>query len=189
MPPRVQVELVGSWRQAAKLLAAGSRIEQFFGPALEQEAQLLRGKIVQGIGKNVQDLSASTRARRRGTRPLVDTGDLRNSIAVVGGDDEKFIGVPRGAGRYRIGDVHESGRTIVMQMTDKQRKWLHANLPGTRSRGTGAGGPRILIVHIPARPFIKPVWDAEQGKIPQRFIQRILAMLQAAAGAGGGTGV
>lgn len=186
---RAGIELVGSWDQAHKLLAAGSRIDQFLEPALEQEAQLLRGQIVKGIGKNVQSLSPSTLARRGGSRPLVDTGDLRNSIAVVGTGDERFIGVPRGAGRYRIGDVHESGRTIVMQMTDKQRKWLHANKPSGSSGSSGSGmGGGFLVIHVPARPFIKPVWEAQESKIPPRFIARVLSMLEAAAGPAGGGG-
>ena len=177
---RPGVALVGSWVQAARLLAAGANIDRFLEPAIEQEAQYLRGRIVQGIGNGVAPLAPSTAARRGGSRPLVDTGDLRNSIAVVGRGDTRFIGVPRGAGRYRIGDVHESGRTITMEMTKKQRRWLHANKPSGAS-GSGPGGG-FLVIHIPARPFIQPVWDAEEGNIPQRFIQRILRMLEAAGG-------
>lgn len=184
-------KLVGDWAAAKKLLdQAPKLLEKASWMALDQEGAYLEGLIVAGIGKNVAPLSPSTRAQRskKGSRPLVNESDLRNSITheVYGSayGPAVFIGITRrskaknGQPMANLARVHEEGRTIVLKMTPKMRRFIHAVLPPQTGPALPSGkfstvATPIVVINIPARPFIGPVFEKEKGKIRERLRNRI----------------
>lgn len=148
------IRLTGDWNKAETLLAtAEARLQRASDKALMREANYLRREIVLGIrsqapgGKRFKPLAEATlRARRArgftGTKALIVTGDLRNSIKVTKLGKIVFVGILRtvrgrgGQELVNIGAVHEFG-----------------------SRDG----------RIPARPFLRPEFDAWLPKAKERF--------------------
>ena len=211
--PMVKINTVGDWDKAARILgAAPRRIRLALDRAVLQEAQFFRKKVVEGFrtqspaGKDFKPLAATTLAIRRfqgfkGTKALLRSGDLKNSVKVVKRvtplGAEAFIGVLRtarskkGAPLVNIARVHEFGAgPIVIQVTPAMRKFLAAAF---RQELGGFGGGRggvargIIIVRIPARPFIGPVADEffSGPKAAARFQARVAANLSGMFGAFG----
>jgi phage gpG-like protein len=165
-----KVELFGQWNVATvALMTSANKIKTASNRALMQEAQYLRKQIVQGIrdqapgGKAFKPLKQSTIERRRragftGTKALIRTGDLRNSIAVKrAGTNGVFVGILRTA-TSRGGD-------ILVNLAK-----IHEY-----------GAPRA---NIPARPFFGPVFDAEKDKIQERFAKNMAKNLGGMFGTG-----
>lgn len=178
------IKLTGDWVQAQAILNALPKdLDNAIQSAIEGEAQVLRSAIVRHLGKVKPGLSPFTgmTGKRKGSKPLIDTGEMRNSIGVVMGHHEAFIGIPRSSGGYRLADIHEKGRVIVQRMTDKQRRFLHATIGRKASKvGSGTG---VLVIHIPARPFVAPAFAEQRPKIPARLMARIVAALGTKLGA------
>jgi hypothetical protein len=171
----------GDWAKAARLLKQGPAIIEEAGrKALKQEAEFFRTKIVQGIrdqepgGKHFKPLSPKTIAVRRflgfdGTKALMRSGYLRNSITVTNRGNDFFTGMLRsakskgGQSMVNIAELQENGsRPILIKMTPPMMRLLAAAFRAaglTAPEPSGAGATRILIVQIPARPFIGPVFD------------------------------
>ena len=194
MPPSVR--RVGDWQVAHRILAAGPlRLQKAMDRAVLQEAHLFRKEIVQGIanqapgGNAFSPLAETTLATRRfrgfrGTKALIVRGDLRNSITVVSRHGEAFVGVLRtargrdGQSLVNVAEVQEFGsRPIVTAMSDKMRGLLHkmfreAGLPP----GRGGGAP-VIVVQVPARPFLRPVFDKLAPGASRRFAMRVSAAL------------
>lgn len=127
----------------------------------------------------------------KGTKPLMARGDMRNSVTHVVVHDEKrytvaFVGLLRQAkggkpgSEYmvNIGVIQEFGKTIVVRLTPKMIRFLGvlAKAAG-KGRSSGAAKPaagrRFLVIHIPARPFIRPafaLWSKDAGR---RFQKRV----------------
>lgn len=203
---------VGDWALAHRILNTGAaRVRRAIGQAVLQEAHFMRGHIVSGLrdqapgGKAFIPLAATTLAVRRfkrfkGTKALINRGDLRNSIKVQRHGNDAFVGVlrsARGRGGQSLANVAEmnefGSRPIVIRVTPKMRKFLAAALSkdgGERARGGGGGGGTgIIVVRIPARPFIQPVVDryySNQNEVAERFLRRVGILL---GGDFGGPGV
>ena len=172
---------IGDWALANRVLVtAGKKMEKAIKKTLLQEAHLYRKEMVQGLrtgapgGKKFQKLARSTILSRRfkkvgGTKPLIRTGDLRNSITVIERSGNVFVGVPRSAkgkdGRslVNIARVHEFGsKPIVIRITPKMRRLLAAMFRSTGKKsgeygGGESGGGAVMVIQIPARPFMRPV--------------------------------
>lgn len=207
---------VGDWDLARRILAPGAarRVRRAIDQAVLQEAQFLRNKIIEGMrdqapaGKAFKPLAASTLAVRRfkrfrGTKALINRGDLRNSIAVHRESFGAFVGVLRSARNRQgmplanVAELNEFGsRPIVIQVTPKMRRFLAGALrregggSGTfTGGGGGATGFGIVVIQIPARPFIRPVADKYYGDrdvVAARFLGRVGWLLR---GDFGGPGV
>lgn len=204
---------VGDWALARRILTgAAPRVRRAIDQAVQQEAHFLRAKIVEGLvsqspgGQAFRPLAASTLAVRRfkrfrGTKALLNRGDLRNSIAVHRETFGAFVGVLRsarnrqGAPLANVAELNEWGsRPIVIQVTPKMRRFLAAALRSSgggafTGGGGGAGGFGIVVVQIPARPFIRPVVDRYYGnerEVADRFLRRVGLLL---GGDFGGPGV
>lgn len=187
------VKLVGDWAKAAKITATmNDRFKAAAQKAVLREAHHLRGKIVQNIttqgslaGAPFKPLGSGTLLVRRfrgfgGSKILMVTGSLRNSITVKkmpGGG--AFVGVLRqskgasGKSLANIAEIHEFGAgPFTVVMTDRQRRFLMAAL---RSMGGPSGpsksGGGVLVIKIPARPFIGPVIAkfAQPDQVKKRF--------------------
>ncbi len=182
------IELTGDWEQAREYLAAAPQdIDDALDAAVRALAEYFVGRIKKKIGSNVGPPNAkSTVMQKKRSKTLIDTGDMRNAVTVVdAGKHSAFIGIPRNASARRGGsianlaEIHEKGRTIVQAMTPKQRRFLAALFknapPPTSSKGTG-----VIVIHIPARPFIAPVFEEEAPQAAERFGKLVLANLRSA---------
>jgi hypothetical protein len=190
------VQKVGDWRTAHRILAAGPlKLQAAADRAVLKEAHLFRKEIVQGItkqapgGEAFKPLAETTLATRKfrgfkGTKALIVHGDLRNAVTVIKRRGEAFVGIPRTAkGRegeklVNVAEVQEFGsRPIVIAMSEKMRRLLHkmfrlAGLPP----GEGGGGA-VAIVQVPARPFLRPVFDKLAPGAAKRFAANVAAAL------------
>lgn len=198
---RVNIELVGDWKKAQDLLQnGGHRIGSALRQTLIQEAEFYRGKMVQGIisqapaGKPFKPLSKMTLAMRKfrgfgGTKALIVSGELLNSIRVITTREGAFIGVPRnakskdGKSLISIAEIQEFGAgPYIIKITDKMRKFMFAAFRSqslSQRSNTGSKSAKgVIIVRIPARPFIRPIAEAFGGKTGfDRFANRLVQNL------------
>jgi hypothetical protein len=191
------VRKTGDWSKASKMLRAGPlKMRGAIAMALRQEAQLLRKEIVQGITKQapggdaMKPLSPLTIAARElagfgGTKALIRRGDLRNAVTVVVKGFEAFIGVPRKAkdenGRpvVDVAKVQEFGAgPFIIPMTPAMRRYLFVLFKKAgvyEKRGNGKG---VVVISIPARPFLLPAFDKFSQGARKRFLGRVSRLLK-----------
>ena len=186
------VSRTGDWARARRLLtAAPQRLQAAIGTAVRQEAHALRNEIVQGLtrqapgGEPLKPPSPLTIAARElegfgGTKALIVRGDLRNSITVFVQGDEAFIGVSRsarskdGASMVDLAKLHEfGGPPVIIPMTPKMRRFLFALLRQAGKEPTGGSGRGIIVVQVPARPFLRPAFDKFREGASRRFLERV----------------
>jgi morphogenesis family protein len=192
----VTVQRTGNWAAARRLLA---QLPERLGPvtrrAILQEAHALRRDVVQGLtlqqpgGSPIQPLSDLTLASRRlqrfaGTKALIRRGDLRRSIAVIDAGDQIFIGVSRsarsadGKSLIDVAHVHEYGsQPIVIPVTPAMRRFLamvYRQAGRPRTPGSGRG---VVVVQVPARPFLRPAFDRFKVGLERRLLGRITKAL------------
>ncbi len=183
------VKTIGQWKEAMALLAGGpAMLKAAIPKAIMQEALHFERVMKKNIGKGVTPIDARSNGS---SRPLVKSGDLRNSIhAEMDGPNRAFIGINKSSGKANIAAVHEFGATIVQVMTPKQRRFLFGVLfKGAAKTAAGGGVKGFIFIRIPARPFIRPVFESEGPGAPARFAKRLAALLGGkwtAGGAGGG---
>ena len=181
----IGVSRYGDWVEAKRLLSLRQqpRMRAIWHRALLQEAHAWRKELVTGVtsqapgGKKFKKLSPLTLAKRKhsgfkGRKALLRSGTFRRNITVVDRGSGVFVGVLRAAkssdGRslVNIARVHEEGRTVVIRVTEKMRKYFFAMLRGGLSKkalkkgGKSSGGFKrgILVIQIPARPVFAPVY-------------------------------
>ncbi|MCC6876571.1 MAG: hypothetical protein IT378_19870 [Sandaracinaceae bacterium] len=195
------VSRTGDWARARRLLtAAPQKLQSAIGTAVRQEAHALRNEIVQGLtsqspgGEPLAPPSPLTVAARQlegfgGTKSLIVRGDLRNSIVVIVEGDEAFIGVSRsarskdGAAMVDIAKLNEfGGPPTVIPITPKMRRFLFALLRQAGKEPTGGGGRGVIVVQVPARPFLRPAFDKFRQGASQRFLERVARELGLAPG-------
>ena len=186
------VSRTGDWARARRLLtAAPQRLQAAIGTAVRQEAHALRNEIVQGLtrqapgGEALKPPSPLTIAARQlegfgGTKALIVRGDLRNSITVFVQGDEAFIGVSRsarskdGASMVDLAKLHEfGGPPVIIPMTPKMRRFLFALLRQAGKEPTGGSGRGVIVVQVPARPFLRPAFDKFREGASRRFLERV----------------
>jgi phage gpG-like protein len=186
------VSRTGDWARARRLLtAAPQRLQAAIGTAVRQEAHALRNQIVQGLtsqspgGEPLKPPSPLTIAARQlegfgGSKALIVRGDLRNSITVIVQGDEAFIGVSRsarskdGASMVDLAKLHEfGGPPVIIPITPKMRRFLFALLRKAGKEPTGGGGRGVIVVQVPARPFLRPAFDKFREGASRRFLERV----------------
>lgn len=195
------VSRTGDWARARRLLtAAPQKLQSAIGTAVRQEAHALRNEIVQGLtsqspgGEPLAPPSPLTLAARQlegfgGTKSLIVRGDLRNSIVVIVEGDEAFIGVSRsarskdGAAMVDVAKLNEfGGPPTIIPITPKMRRFLFALLRQAGKEPTGGGGRGVIVVQVPARPFLRPAFDKFRQGASQRFLERVARELGLAPG-------
>jgi hypothetical protein len=178
--------------------------------SITQEAHYLRGEMIKGLqdqapgGKAFKPLSPLTLAARRlagfrGTKALMVHGDLRNGIRVesLGKGKGSFIGILRtartdeGKNLINIAEVQELGAgPFTIAITDKVRRYL--GLLFKELHGDSAiprpfwllkakeNAKRVLIMRIPARPFIRPIFEAfaKPEDVKRRLEERMAKLLK-----------
>jgi phage gpG-like protein len=182
----VGLSLFGDWKKAGKVLSdLPKEAHGIYQKALFREANHFRAEVVKGLrtgspgGQAFEPLKKTTLAVRKkrgrgGTKPLIVSGDLRNGIIAKQEGDTAFVGIlrtARGRGGERlanVAEVHEFGRRIVMELTPKARRFLLATFreagilaSGGGNTGSPGGGVTIVVINVPARPFLRPVFEAE----------------------------
>ena len=186
------VSRTGDWARARRLLtAAPQRLQAAISTAVRQEAHALRNEIVQGLtsqapgGETLKPPSPLTIAARQlegfgGSKALIVRGDLRNSITVIVQGDEDFIGVSRsarskdGASMVDLAKLHEfGGAPVIIPMTPKMRRFLFALLRQAGKEPTGGSGRGVIVVQVPARPFLRPAFDKFREGASRRFLERV----------------
>ncbi|ADO70424.1 hypothetical protein [Stigmatella aurantiaca] len=188
------VSRTGDWARARQLLAAGSsRLEGAMQTALRQEAHALRKEVVQGLtqqapgGEPIRPPSPLTLAARQlagfnGTKALLVSAALRNSISVVVEGDEAFIGVsrtaksPDGESLVDVAQLQEyGGPPVVIPMTPKMRRFLFALLrqAGLAGQSRSGGGRGVIVTQTPARPFLRPAFARFRQGASRRFLARV----------------
>ena len=186
------VSRTGDWARARRLLtAAPQRLQAAIGTAVRQEAHALRNEIVQGLtsqapgGETLKPPSPLTIAARQlegfgGSKALIVRGDLRNSITVIVQGDEAFIGVSRsarskdGASMMDLAKLHEfGGPPVIIPMTPKMRRFLFALLRQAGKEPTGGSGRGVIVVQVPARPFLRPAFEKFREGASRRFLERV----------------
>ncbi|NTX56908.1 phage virion morphogenesis protein [Myxococcus sp. CA039A] len=186
------VSRTGDWARARQLLEAGaSRLEGALQTALRQEAHALRKEVVQGLtqqepgGEPLRPPSPLTLAARQlagfsGSKALLVSGALRNSISVVVEGDEAFIGVsrtaksPDGESLVDVAQLQEyGGPPVVIPMTPKMRRYLFALLRQAGQARTGGSGRGVIVTQTPARPFLRPAFARFRQGASRRFLARI----------------
>lgn len=191
----MSVRKTGGWAAARRILRGGpARFKGAVGTALRQEAQLLRKGIVQGItqqapgGEALTPPSPLTLAARKmkgrgGTKALLVQGDLRNSITALVKGDEAFVGVSRkartrgGRALVDVAQVQEFGKgPIIVPMTPAMRRFLFALLRKAGQEPRGGSGKGVVILHVPARPFLRPAFKRFSQGAQARFLARVAAL-------------
>ncbi|MCA9589979.1 MAG: hypothetical protein KC657_31965, partial [Myxococcales bacterium] len=186
------VSRTGDWARARRLLtAAPQRLQAAIGTAVRQEAHALRNEIVQGLtrqapgGDPLKPPSPLTIAARQlegfgGSKSLIVRGDLRNSITVFVQGDEAFIGVSRsarskdGAAMVDVAKLNEfGGPPVIIPITPKMRRFLFALLRQAGKEPTGGSGRGVIVVQVPARPFLRPAFDKFRERASRRFLDRV----------------
>jgi phage gpG-like protein len=186
------VSRTGDWARARRLLtAAPQRLQAAVSAAVRQEAHALRNEIVEGLtrqapgGEPLKPPSPLTIAARQlegfgGSKALIVRGDLRNSITVIVQGDEAFIGVSRsarskdGASMVDLAKLHEfGGPPVIIPMTPKMRRFLFALLRQAGKEPTGGSGRGVIVVQVPARPFLRPAFDKFREGASRRFLERV----------------
>lgn len=202
---RLAIKRIGEWGRAQKILGTASVLT---GPALKQaifeEAIQLQAQIKRNIQKGPppplspatiafkrfnRGAGAGSRPGRGGSKPLNATGGLKNSIAVVPEkpSDHIFVGVPKKGNRNKnqidIAQIHEFGApTIVIKKTPQMhRKLMAVFRRAGRLEPAGAGIP-IIVIRIPARPYIRPAVEKRQQGMADRIVQRVTKLVRIAAG-------
>lgn len=186
----------GDWALARRVLTGGAgKLRAAIETAMRQEAEGLRNEIVQGItsqapgGEPFKPLSPLTIATRKlkgrgGTKALIESASMRNSVRVVFRSSElaAFVGVPRAAGggkRVSIAKLHEFGGPPVIQpITPKMRRFLFALYKKAgKEPDTDAAGRGVVVHQIPPRPFLRPAFARWSKGVKQRFHARVAKSL------------
>lgn len=183
----VGCQLFGDWKRATEVVdTMVGRYHLALKKATLQEGHYLRKQMLDYIKTSgdgtMKPLAASTLAVRRfkgknGTKPLIVTGGLRNSITVksLAGGDAVFIGILSSAeqGRVKIAEIAERGITIVMPYTPRAHRFLMAAFrnAGLAGEESGASRTSIVVIRIPPRPIVAPVMEkhAQPAMVKARF--------------------
>jgi hypothetical protein len=180
---------------------APQQLQRAVNLSLRQEAERLRTEVVQGITRQapgdeaLEPPSELTLAARKlrgfgGTKSLMVRGDLRNAIAAIVHGAEAFVGVPRkargkdGEPLVDVAQLMELGsRPIVIPITPAMRRFLYVLLKtggkdaGSDGGGGGGGGRGVVVVQIPARPFLRPAFKKFMQGAQARFLASVARQL------------
>ncbi len=195
---RMGVSLTGGWTKTTRLLGVlPFRLAMAQRKAIRQEAEFLRTKIVDGIvsqapgGQPFKPLSPYTIAMRtfmriKSEKALIERGDLVRNIKVKEIDsDHVFVGVLRqavnreGGNLYNIARIQEYGAgPFVIRLTPKMRAFLHMVFRKMRiPERHGGHGRGYMVITIPPRPFLGPVFEKHAPGVTARMADRMSKLL------------
>lgn len=166
----------GDWQKA--LRATDSKrmsnvIDKVFKANLGKNALIVQRTMKTGIVDQKwkwPPLSKVTIALKGSSKALIDRGDLLNSITIqpITGT-VAFVGVLRTAKKgtkeiYNIGMMMENGADIAV--TPRMRRFLAIKFQKkTGEKLDSSKAKRKGFIHIPARPFIAPAYEAARPAV------------------------
>jgi len=184
----VKIGLDSNWKASRKVLSdTGDAIGPAVQKALKQEGEGIVGLIKKNIQKGPPPPLKHKRMSkegRGGSKPLNAGGDLRGAVTMIPADGGLFVGIPRnakghGGKTYSLAEIHEKGKTIAIRMTPKMRRFLFGVLFRGNSEGPkGPHGLGIIVIHIPARPFVWPAFVETEKGYGERMTARVAAILK-----------
>ncbi|MDI3548131.1 MAG: hypothetical protein PWR10_1783 [Halanaerobiales bacterium] len=177
------VKMIGDW---AKTKAFLSRLDKDYQKAYrtglarvgQAAVKALKRGMTEGApgGQKYAPNHPFTITRKGSSKPLINHGDLRNSITsrVVDGATV-FVGVKRsaqgkdGQSLVNIAAIHElgdgQGGDLLIKVTPKMRAYLH-------SQGLHLKKDTSYI-RIPRRPTFEPVFEAEKENWQKLFVETV----------------
>lgn len=183
------IKKVGEWAILTKLLRnVVRRTSKGIRRAIARESLRYMRAMTLGIvrgapgGQRFRELAKITVALKGGkSKPLIDRSDLLRSIKSKSvGLFSYFAGIHRkergrtGKMLANIGEIHEFGVPLIIQkVTFGQHKFFR----GLVRRGLMAFAPRIgsiIMIRIPARPFVGPVYRIMAPGTPKRVMRDFL---------------
>lgn len=191
----IDVEVTGDWELAERILNASDKIlERALKKAVHQESihfeALVIDKLSAGPPPPLSPWTVATRKKgqgKGGDKPLNASGDMLGSVKDMPDHAalEKFIGIPRSAPGHngdvvRLAEIHEFGVTFTVRVTPKMRKFLFASMPESMkgAKHPTGSGKKFLVIHIPARPFIRPAFEEGAREALPRFEARLFKLLE-----------
>jgi hypothetical protein len=181
--PLIRIEKSKEWKQAQDILnKATNLIREAVDIIPRREAEFFKDQIKDGImtqapgGKHLKPISPATKLARRalgisGDKALISRGELMNSISLRRDGKSWFVGIPKKRkGRTTLAQaaqIQEEGYgPVAIKMTPQMRKFLFGVVfKNSPNKGNNAeGGDSFLIIKVPPRPFIKPVFDKYGSK-------------------------
>jgi len=162
------VSRTGDWARARRLLtAAPQRLQAAIGTAVRQEAHALRNEIVQGLTRQAPGelsqvryflaLCETLNFTRAAEKCNVTQPSLTRAIHAL---EHEFGGPP-----------------VIIPMTPKMRRFLFALLRQAGKEPTGGSGRGVIVVQVPARPFLRPAFDKFREGASRRFLERVATEL------------
>jgi hypothetical protein len=74
--------------------------------------------------------------------------------------------------------VHEYGTDpILIPITPAMRRFLFALLRQAGRAPSGGSGRGVVVVQVPARPFLRPAFDRFRHGVEKRFLARVASQL------------
>lgn len=177
-----RVDRIGSLAARARLLGAVNSVRKRQTLAVRRAALLTEREIKKGLrsgkpgGKRLKKLSPITRLLRAGSKPLIDQGDLLNSITVTVDENRAaaFVGVLRtakgadGTSMINVALAHEFGTkpfTIIVTPKIRAFFWALHFMSNGVIKPIGIRVPRILHPGVPKRPFFRPTIEKIRPKL------------------------
>ncbi|WP_422444373.1 phage virion morphogenesis protein [Thermoanaerobacterium sp. DL9XJH110] len=179
----IEAKLIGDW---AKCKAFLDKLDDNFKKAYKTGLNRVGQAAVKSLKKGMTEGAPGgqkyapnhpfTIARKGSSKPLINHGDLRNSITyrVIGGATV-FAGVLRSAkGKdgqqlVNIAAIHElgdgNGGDLYIKVTPKMRAYLHSQ--GLHLKES------TKYIRIPRRPTFEPVFEAEKENWQELFIKTV----------------
>ncbi len=185
------VSLTGQWASVGGILRKGAQTARWksaMSKAVLREGHRIRGMMVKAFnqggppGKKWAKLSPTTLAIRKATgfsgrKPLLRTGDMRNSITVVQPDaDTVFVGFHRNAVTSEgkkvvpIASVHEHGAMFTVPADKVRNFWLAMSIASGGKIKPLRKRTKVLVIKIPPRPLVRPIWEQEKDNSGKRIM-------------------
>ena len=166
----LRLDMEGDWGKALEI-AEGElrkRVRKGMARGVAKGATTIQGKVKANIDRGRSEHKANhpfTVEQKGSSRPLVDTGDMANSVSVQFLSElVAVIGVSRNTPKgVSIAAVQEFGATI--RVTDKMRGYLHS--VGLHLK------PDTKAIVIPPRPFLRPAWEEGQEEVHEIITEEV----------------
>lgn len=185
---------VGAAAALKVLSSAADGLKKAMDDAAYEEGEFVAERMKEVLAAGVPPApSALSALLGKGGPPLAG---FARSVVVKRVDGAVFVGIKAGeAGkgamsRDDLAAMHNEGRTCSTAMSDKQRRWLMAQLREkaplvtTGGRHVGSGQGNVIRVTIPARPWLEKSIAALGGEavIKARFLERVAKNMKGAIG-------
>lgn len=175
-------ELIGDWAKAQVIFKnIDERFKAAYRLALNQVGLKAERALKEGITSSAPGGQAYapnhpfTIARKGSSKPLINHGDLRNSIRSRRTGESIFVGIHRMA-RNREGQpvvnlamIHEfgdgRGGDLLIRVTPKMRAYLHSQ--GLHLKAD------TQYIRIPRRPTFEPVWKQNKDAWAEEFAKSV----------------